>query len=127
MNTIYKKMITITAILGFGLVVGVIYAQQGPMVNGMRNGMEHGMASSVRHGQMMFDQSGVSQMKVMRELMSPSERIEMMDKMIDAKTVEEREQLMATQHLEMDKRAKAKGLTLPLGFGPKMMSGKYCG
>lgn len=48
-------------------------------------------------------------------------------KMMDAKTVEERQAIMTTTHTEMEKRAKEKGITLPVGHGPQMMSGRNCG
>jgi hypothetical protein len=34
---------------------------------------------------------------------------------------------MTANHAEMEKRAKQKGITLPAGHGPQMMSGKNCG
>jgi hypothetical protein len=82
----------------------------------MRGGMMHGH---------MTEQN--SDMKVMRELMTPSERLVMMDKMMDAKTLEERQAIMTANHTEMEKRAKEKGITLPAGHGPQMTWNKNCG
>lgn len=114
MKTVNKIAISIAAVMGLGLAVA--YAQPGPMGNGMGPGM--------MHGQMMGQNSN---MKIMRELMTPAERLAMMDKMIDAKTVEERQAIMTATHTEMEKRAKEKGITLPAGHGPQMMSGRMCG
>ena len=122
MKTVNKIAMSITAVMGLGLAMA--YAQPGP-IGGMGNGMGPGMM----HGQMMQGQmmGQNSNMKVMRELMTPTERLAMMDKMIDAKTVEERQKIMTANHAEMEKRAKEKGITLPAGHGPQMMSGKNCG
>jgi hypothetical protein len=49
-----------------------------------------------------------------------------MDKMIDAKTPEERQAVMSANHSEMEKRAMDKGITLPAGHGPQLMSGRNC-
>ena len=53
--------------------------------------------------------------------MTPAERLAMMDKMMDAKTSEERQAIATEHHAEMEKRAKEKGITLPAGHNPKMM------
>jgi hypothetical protein len=50
----------------------------------------------------------------------------MMDKMIDAKTLQERQAIMTTNHAEMEKRAKEKGITLP-PHNPQILSGNMCG
>jgi ABC-type uncharacterized transport system fused permease/ATPase subunit len=121
MKNVKKIAIGVATVLGLGLAVGAVYAQQGPFGNGMGQGM---MRGGMMHGQM----SGLNpDMKVMRELMTPAERLAMMDKMIDAKTPEERQAVMTTNQSEMEKRAKDKGITLPAGHGPHMMWGKNCG
>jgi hypothetical protein len=82
----------------------------------------------MRGGMMQGQMTGQnSDMKVMRELMTPAERLAMMDKMIDAKTPDERQAIMTANHTEMEKRAKEKGITLPAGHGPYMMWGRNCG
>jgi hypothetical protein len=86
--------------------------------------MGHGKDSGMMCGQMMEQNAN---MKIMRELMTPAERLAIMDKMIDAKTVEERQAIMTTTHTEMERRAKEKGITLPAKHSPQMMSGKNCG
>ena len=119
MKTVNKIAISVAAVMGLGLAVA--YAQPGPMGNGMGPGM---MRGQMMQGQMMEPNAN---MKIMRELMTPAERLAMMDKMIDAKNVEERQAIMTATHTEMEKRAKEKGITLPPGHGPQMMSGRSCG
>jgi hypothetical protein len=117
MKTVNKIVISVATVMGLGLAVA--YAQPGSMGN-MGNGMNPGMM----RGHMMEQNAN---MKIMRELMTPAERLAMMDKKMDAKTVEERQAIMTTTHTEMEKRAKEKGITLPVGHGPQMMSGRNCG
>jgi len=117
MKTVNKIVISVAAVMGLGLTVA--YAQPGSMGN-MGNGMNPGMM----RGHMMEQNAN---MKIMRELMTPAERLAMMDKMMDAKTAEERQAIMTTTHTEMEKRAKEKGVTLPTGHGSQMMSGRMCG
>ncbi len=121
MKTVSKIAIGVVTALGLGLSIASVHAQQGSMGNGMGPGMKHGQ---MMQGQMMGKNSN---MKIMRELMTPAERLSMMDKMMDAQTVEERQTIMTTTHTEMEKRAKEKGITLPAGHGPQMMSGRNCG
>jgi translation initiation factor 2 gamma subunit (eIF-2gamma) len=122
MKTVNKIAISVATVMGLGLAVA--YAQPGPM-GGMGNSMGPGMMrGQMMQGQMMAQNAN---MKIMRELMTPAERLAMMDKMIDAKTVEERQVIMTATHAEMEKRAKEKGITLPAGHGPQMMSGRNCG
>ena len=124
MKTVNKIVMSIVSVLVFGLTIASVNAQQGPM-GWMGNGMGPGMMrGGMIQGQMMGKNSN---MKIMRELMTPSERLAMMDKMIDAKTIEERQSIMTATHTEMEKRAKEKGITLPAGHGPQMMSGRNCG
>ena len=120
MKTVNKIGISIAAALGLGFAVASVHAQQGPMGNGMGPGM---MRGGMMQGQMIGQSAN---MKIIRELMTPAERLAMMDKMIDAKTVEERQAIMMANHAEMEKRAKEKGITLP-AHTPQMMSGRMCG
>ena len=121
MKTVSKIAIGVVTALGLGLSIASVHAQQGSMGNGMGPGMKHGQ---MMQGQMMGKNSN---MKIMRELMTPAERLSMMDKMMDAQTVEERQAIMTATHTEMEKRAKEKGITLPVGHGPHMISGRSCG
>jgi len=113
MKTVNKIVIGVIASLGIGLTVASI-AQPGPM---------HSMGRMHSHAHMM-DQN--SNMRIMRDLMTPAERLTMMDRMIDANTLEERQVIMTTHHNEIEKRAKEKGITLPAGHGPEMMFGRSC-
>jgi len=63
-----------------------------------------------------------SSLKVMGELMTPAERLAMMDKIIDAKTPEDRQAIIVAIHAEMKKQAKENGITLPAGRGPQIIS-----
>ena len=121
MKTVKKIAIGVTTVLGLGVAVATVYAQQGPLGNGMGQGV---MRGGMMHGHMTEQNSD---MKVMRELMTPAERLAMMDKMMDAKTLEERQAVMTANHAEMEKRAKEKGITLPAGHGPQMAWNKNCG
>jgi hypothetical protein len=143
------KKVLIASIAGLALVGGYVAAQGMPMGNmddhikQMKdmnpeqikaiqeqmqkihaNGSMPMMKGQMMQGQMMEQNAN---MKIMRGLMTPAERLAMMDKMMDAKTVEERQAIMTTTHAEMEKRAKDKGITLPAGHGPQMMPGKMCG
>jgi len=121
MKSVKKIVLSVITLFGAGLAISAVHAQQGPMGGGMGPGM--------MHGQMMQAESmgKQSHMKVMRELMTPAERLSMMDKMMDAKTPEERRSIMNANRTEMEKRAKEKGITLPSGHGSHRMSGKNCG
>ena len=121
MKTVKKIAIGVATVLGLGMAVATVYAQQGPFGNGMGQGM---MRGGMVHGHMTEQNSD---MKVMRELMTPAERLAMMDKMMDAKTLEERQAVMTAHYAEMEKRAKEKGITLPAGHGPQMAWNKNCG
>ena len=118
MKTVNKIAMSFAAIMSLGLADA--YAQTDPMASGMGLGM--------MHGQMMQGQriGKSSHMKIMRELMTPAERLGMMDKMIDAKTTEERKAIMTNKHIEMEKRAAEKGLALPT-HNSKMMFDDMCG
>ena len=96
MKNVKKIAVGVAAVLGLSFAVGAAYAQQGPFGNGMGQGM---MRGGMMHGQMAGQNSD---MKVMRELMTPAERLAMMDKMIDAKTPEERQAIMSANHSEME-------------------------
>ena len=52
-------------------------------------------------------------------LMTPEEWAAHREKMLGAATPEERQQIAAANHAEMQKRAAEKGVTLPRQFGPR--------
>jgi hypothetical protein len=127
MKTVNKVVISVVAALGLGMTIASVHAQQGPM--GGMGPMGNNMGPGVMRGQMMQGQmmGQKTDIKIMRELMTSTERLNMMDKMMDAKTPQERQAIMASTHAEMEKRVKEKGITLPAGHGPQMMSGRSCG
>ena len=120
MKTVNKLVIGSVALLSIGLTIASVHAQQGQM-----GSMGHGLMRGAMMQNQTADQG--SSMKLMRDLMTPAERLSMMDKMMDAKTPEERQAIMTSVHAEMEKRAKEEGIALPAGHGPQMMSGRNCG
>jgi hypothetical protein len=51
--------------------------------------------------------------------MTPEERTALQEKMRNAKTPEERQQIATTTRAQMQKRAQEKGITLPEGRAPR--------
>ena len=127
MKTVNKIAMSIAAVLSLGMGITAVQAQQGP--KGDMGHMGSGMGPGMMRGPMMQNQmmGQNSDMKLMRELITPEERLSVMDKMMDAKTPQERQAIMSSIHAEMEKRAKEKGITLPTGHAPQMMNRKNCG
>jgi len=109
MKQSYKIAAGVVASLGLGIAVATAYAQPGQMGGGMEHGqggMQHGgMGGGAGHG------AG-------QQLMTPEERTALQEKMRNAKTPEERQQIATATRTEMEKRAKEKGITLPEHRGP---------
>lgn len=97
----------------------------GGMGHGMKHGgMNHGMGAGMKHGtahgshgdahgqEARGPQSGQS-------LLTPEERSAFRDKIRNAKTPEERQQIALANRAEMEKRAAEKGITLPEHRGPR--------
>ena len=113
------------AALGLGLAV-TAYADpqqmgrgmgpQGGMQHGAMGGMQHDMKGGMEHGGMGGGAAGHG---AGQQLMTPEERTALREKMRNAKTPEERQQIAAATHGEMQKRAKEKGITLPEHRGPR--------
>jgi hypothetical protein len=59
----------------------------------------------------------------MEQIITPEERTALMEKMRNAKTPEERQQLAQATRTEMQKRATEKGITLPEQRGPQGRAG----
>ena len=127
MKTVNKIAMSIAAVLSLGIGITAVQAQQGSMAD--MGHMGSGMGPGMMRGPMMQNQmmGQNSDMKLMRELITPEERLSMMDKMMDAKTPQERQAIMISIHAEIEKRAKEKGITLPTGHAPQMMNRKNCG
>ena len=125
MKPTYKLAAGVIASLGLGIAVATAYANPGQMGGGMehgkggmqhgaKGGMQHGAQGGMQHGSM----GGGAQHGAGQQLMTPEERTALQEKMRNAKTPEERQQIAATTRAEMQKRATEKGITLPEGRGP---------
>jgi len=95
---------------------------QGSMQHGAMAGMQHGtqgaqhgMTGGRGHGGMSGGAAGHG---AGQQLMTPEERTALQEKMRNAKTPEERQQIATATRTEMEKRAKEKGITLPEHSGP---------
>jgi hypothetical protein len=125
MKQSHKYAAGVVASLGLGLAIATAFAHpgqmgdgaqhgvKGGMQHGMKGGMQHGGKGGMGHGGMGGGQHGAGQ-----QLMTPEERTALQDKMRNAKTPEERQQIAAATRAEMQKRAQEKGITLPEGRGP---------
>jgi hypothetical protein len=126
MKKSHQYAATIVASLGLGLTIATAYAQPGQMGGGMghemkggmqhgaKGGMQHGAKGGSQHGGMGGAGHGAGQ-----QLMTPEERTAMQEKMRNAKSPEERQQIATANRAEMQKRAKEKGVTLHEGHGPR--------
>jgi len=127
MKTLNK--ITVAVALSLGLAA-TAYAHPGQMGNGMGPGAQQGgqhqmqgMNHGGKHaagGQQTNRGEGCDGAKAQgstpqagQQLMTPDERTAMRDKMRNARTPEERQQIATANHAEMQKRAAEKGITLP--------------
>ena len=103
--------------MGPGAQKGGQHQMQGHMGQGRMQGMNHGG----KHAAMGQNQGqGCDGAKAQgnspqagQQLMTPDERTAMRDKMRNAKSPEERQQIATANHAEMQKRATEKGITLP--------------
>ena len=146
MKTFNKIAIAIAVALSLGLAA-TAYAQPGRMGGGMgpcaqQGGQQQNMQGNMGQGRMQgmqgnrgqgrmqgMNQGGMGQGRMQaanftrnqgpgQQLMTPEERTAMQDKMRNAKSPEERQQLATANHAEMQKRAAEKGITLPEQRGP---------
>jgi hypothetical protein len=130
MNTPRKFAARLMATVGFGLVMVTAHAQTSPTPSnpqapaasqsqcqghgGKGHGMHQGMGQGMQgEGGKQAKACGSDRHAAVRELMTEQERQAMKEKMRAAKSPEERQQLMAANRAEMEKRAKEKGITLP--------------
>jgi len=142
MKPTYKFAAGVIASLGLGIAVATAYANPGQMGGGMgpqsKGGMQHGTQGGMQHGAqggmqhgakggMQHGTQGGTQHGGMgggaehgagQQLMTPEERTALQEKMRNAKTPEERQQIATATRTEMEKRAKEKGITLPEHSGP---------
>jgi hypothetical protein len=140
MKPTYKFAAGVIASLGLGIAVATAYANPGQMGGGMehgKGGMQHGAKGGMKHGAQGGMQHGKEGMEhgksgsqhgrmggdaghgAGQQLLTPEERTAMREKMRNAKTPEERQQIAAANRAEMQKRATEKGITLPEGRGPR--------
>jgi hypothetical protein len=107
-------------------------AQQGGQHQGMQGhggqnrmeGMKHGRMQGMKHGEShaghgKAESHGTRGTEGAQSLMTPEERTAFRDKMRNAKTPEERQQMASANRAEMQKRATEKGITLPEQRGPR--------
>jgi hypothetical protein len=106
MKRSHKWMAAIGTSLSLGMAATAVYAHSGQMGGGMGHGMMGGMG----HGAMRHGGTGP---QAAQQLMTPEERTALMEKMHNAKTPEERQQIAAANRAEMQKRAQEKGVTSP--------------
>jgi len=142
MKQSYKIAAGVVASLGLGIAVATAYANPGRMGGGMghemKGGMQHGAQGGMQHGAqggmqhgakggMQHGTQGGTQHGGMgggaehgagQQLMTPEERTALQEKMRNARTPEERQQIATATRAEMQKRATEKGITLPEGRGP---------
>jgi hypothetical protein len=118
MKQSHKFAVGVVASLGLGIAIAAAYAQPGPMGGEMghgKGGMQHGMKGGMGPAAM---QGGFAGPAAAQQLMTPEERTALQEKMRNAKTPEERQQIATATRTEMEKRAKEKGITLPEHRGP---------
>jgi hypothetical protein len=141
MKPTYKFAAGVIASLGLGIAVATAYANPGQMGGGMehgKGGMQHGAKGGTQHGAQGGMQHGTqggmqhgaqggmqhggmgsgAQHGAGQQLMTPEERTALQEKMRNARTPEERQQIATATRAEMQKRATEKGITLPEGRGP---------
>ncbi len=129
MKTFNKIVTGLTLTLALGLAA-TAFANPDQPGSGMGYGMHHGYGAQGGHGpgaMMQGAQGGYGPGAMMQggqgpqaafQLMTPEERTAMQEKMRNAKTPEERQQIALTNRAEMQKRAAEKGITLPEHRGP---------
>ena len=134
MKPTYKFAAGVITSIGLGIARATAYAHPGQMGGGLgpqsKGGMQHGTQGGMQHGKggMQHGSHGGMQNSGMsgcaqghgagQQLMTPEERTALRERMRNA-TPEERQQIATTTHAEMQKRAQAKGITLPEGRGPR--------
>lgn len=97
-----------------GRMGGMQRGAQAGQGHGMKGGMQHGMRGGMGHG---AEGRGTGP-QAAQPLMTPEERTALREKMRNAATPEERQQIAAATRAEMQKRAQERGITLPEHRGP---------
>lgn len=113
-----NKLSTITTAVALTLgIATAAIAHQGEG-RGMGTGMQHGKHQGMNHGEGHGKHGeakghGKHGANAAQSLATPEERTAMREKMRNAKTPEERQQIALANRAEMQKRAAEKGITLP--------------
>lgn len=110
--------------MGHGAQQGQHQGMQGGMGHGRMQGMNHGQAQGMQHkgshaGHGSAQGQGPRGPQTGQSLITPEERTAFRDKMRNAKTPEERQQIALANRAEMEKRAAEKGITMPEHRGPQ--------
>ena len=127
MKQSHKFAAGVIASLGLGIAAAVAYASPEQMGGGMgphmKGGMQHGAKGGMQHGTKGGTEhsgmGGGTGHGAGQQLMTPEERTALREKMRNARTPEERQQIAAATRAEVEKRAKEKGITLPEHRGPR--------
>ena len=127
MKQSHKFAAGVIASLGLGIAAAVAYASPEQMGGGMgphsKGSMQHGAQGSMQHGMKggmgQDGMGGGAGHGAGQQLMTPEERTALQEKMRNARTPEERQQIATATHAEMQKRAQEKGITLPEQHGPR--------
>ncbi len=114
MKKLMAGSLFVTAALAAAPLLAHPGAMGGGMGPGMMDGSQHGMQGQAQQGP-----RGARGPQAAQQLMTAEERTALQEKMRNAKTPEERQQIAAATHTEMQKRAKDQGITLPEGRGPR--------
>jgi hypothetical protein len=122
MKQSHKFAVGVIASLGLGIAVATAYANPGQMGGGTehgKGGMQHGKGGMQHGAQGGSQHGGGAGHGPGAQLMTPEERTALQEKMRNARTPEERQQIATATRAEMQKRATEKGITLPEGRGPR--------
>lgn len=127
MKQSHKFVVGVVASLGLGIAVAAAYANPGQAGGGMgshaKGGMQHGATGGMHQGMKGgmgpgATGHGPAGQGAGHALMTPEERTALQEKMRNAKTPGERQSIAQATRTEVQKRAQAKGITLPEGRGP---------
>ncbi len=117
-----KKLMAGSLLVSAVLAATPLLAHPGAMGGGMgpgaMGGSQQGMQGQMQHGMRVAQGPQAAQ-----QLMTAEERTALQEKMRNAKTPEERQQIAAATRTEMQKRAAEKGITLPEHRGPRGRAG----
>lgn len=113
--------------ISLGMAVATAHAHSGPMGGEMRHGATGGPGAMGMHGGRGHGAGDAARAgtAAAQGLMTAEERAALITRMRAAATPEERQQIAAANHAEMQKRAAEKGVTLPEHGGPRAGFGRH--